>query len=239
MGKSLSLNNGNVVEIAYGKPEKDRNRIGVAIALKPGKNGTIQPGMWSINVMGKKIVNGRFDAWIERIESTNMRGSYPQFSENTSNDKTISIPGTSKHIITVGNYLYEADIAKSSSKGPTSDGRFKPDVCCPGSKIFSAASSHVDWDKVISAGSQYVMSEDKKYVQLSGTSMAAPSLTGIIALLLEKNRDFTANEIKGILHNCCRRDSYTGNTINNKWGHGKVDAFKAIEELQQTISPRP
>jgi subtilisin family serine protease len=231
-GKSFPLNNGNIVEIAYGKLERDQNKIGIAIAFKPGANNIIQPGLWSINVTGKEIRSGKFDAWIERLESASMRGTIPKFIENSSNDKSVSLPGTSNYIITVGNYQSGGNIAKSSSRGPTSDDRVKPDISCPGTSIYSAASSQVNWDQSEYRG---LLDNSKKYVKLDGTSMAAPAATGIIALLLEKKPDLTIDEIKNLLHNCCRRDNYTGNIVNNTWGHGKIDAAKAFNELLQLI----
>ncbi|APH38601.1 hypothetical protein BHR79_03270 [Methanohalophilus halophilus] len=92
---------------------------------------------------------------------------------------TINSPGIAKNALTVGaseNYRSErgidsddpSDIAGFSSRGPTFDGRIKPDVVAPGTSIYSTASS-------------LVYPED--YVYMSGTSMATPITAGSAALI--------------------------------------------------------
>jgi len=80
----------------------------------------------------------------------------------------ISDPGNAEKVITVGSVHktlpHQYGISYFSSKGPTGDGRFKPDVVAPGERIKSAG-----------------IADEKSEVLLSGTSMATPHVSGAIA----------------------------------------------------------
>ncbi len=91
---------------------------------------------------------------------------------------TIGLPGVAKNALTVGSvYDYvksnlepPGTIAAGSSRGPCADGRWKPNVVAPGDKIRSVAAGSTDG-----------------YALKSGTSMAAPHVTGLIAQLCDGN----------------------------------------------------
>jgi hypothetical protein len=61
-----------------------------------------------------------------------------------------------------------------------------------------------------------------------GTSMAAPHIAGIIALMLQKNRDRTQQQLRKCLTDAARTDAFTGPVPNTAWGAGKVDAEAAL-----------
>ncbi len=97
---------------------------------------------------------------------------------------TASSPGTTDDVITVGNAnegIPSPTIVSSSSKGPTADNHMKPDLMAPGSNIRSCAR--------IGSG----------YLSKSGTSMAAPQVTGSIALLIEACKDNGIDYNPGLL----------------------------------------
>ncbi|CAG9621573.1 S8 family serine peptidase [Sutcliffiella rhizosphaerae] len=114
------------------------------------------------------------------------------------NSGTISAPGTAKNAITVGatenlrpSFGSYADninhVAQFSSRGPTRDGRIKPDVMAPGTYILSARSS-------LAPNSSFWANHDSKYAYMGGTSMATPIVAGNVAQLREhfiKNRGIT------------------------------------------------
>ncbi|MFA8299089.1 MAG: S8/S53 family peptidase, partial [Hyphomicrobiales bacterium] len=156
---------------------------------------------------------------------------------------TINTPGAAKDIITVGAYVNRTkwvcssgkeidysneckigEFAPFSSHGPTIDGRVKPDISAPGMYVMSALTNSVFDNEIVS--------EDGKHVIESGTSMSAPAVTGAIALLFEKNPTLTNKEICDILFTNTDKDEYTGKltTPDNKWGHGKLNIFRAITD---------
>jgi subtilisin family serine protease len=141
---------------------------------------------------------------------------------------TISIPGTSREVITVASYTTQGagvgSIASSSSRGPTRDGRAAPTIAAPGRWVMSARA------RGIANGSD-------RYHLLSGTSMAAPHVTGAIALLLQRNPDLTQAQIRNHLVDSARADTFTGTVPNNTWGHGKLDAKGAFDAVSPAEEP--
>jgi serine protease AprX len=108
---------------------------------------------------------------------------------------TINDPGNAARAITVGAthrdspHTYGASYF--SSKGPTADGRLKPDLVAPGERITSCATGQM-LDEVrdaVMAGWQ-PPPDAAYYVDSSGTSMAAPHVSGAIAAFLSVHREF-------------------------------------------------
>lgn len=104
---------------------------------------------------------------------------------------TVGSPGAAAKVITVGacegDPATESDsIARFSSRGPTGDGRAKPDLVFPGVGIVSARSGGTALGEVL----------DAHYTGLSGTSQATPLATGTVALVLEANPSLKPAEVK-------------------------------------------
>ncbi len=115
------------------------------------------------------------------------------------------------------------DRAPFSSQGPTRDGRQKPDVSAPGMAIISCYSQ--DQDPPAEAALR-VPGDD--YWVTQGTSMAAPLVCGIVGLMLEKNPDLTADDVRSILRATASHDAFTGPGWTHGFGAGKVDAAAAL-----------
>lgn len=124
-------------------------------------------------------------------------------------DLTIGDPANLEEAIAVGS-VHKTNpqtygISFFSSRGPTADGRRKPDVVAPGERILSARH---DWRSA--AGTVDVRD---LYVEMSGTSMAAPHVSGVLASFLSLRREFIGypDKVKDILMRNCidlRRDPY-------------------------------
>lgn len=124
---------------------------------------------------------------------------------HTNLDLSIGDPANLEEAIAVGSVHrsrpHSYGISFFSSRGPTADGRFKPDVVAPGEKILSARSA-------ARGGSEHAL-----YVQASGTSMAAPHVSGILAAYLSIRREFIGHpdHLKQLLTTNCtdlKRDRY-------------------------------
>ncbi|MEN3332224.1 MAG: serine protease AprX [Blastocatellia bacterium] len=141
-------------------------------------------------------------------------------------DLTINDPGNADLAITVGSthrtmpHIY--GVSYFSSKGPTGDGRAKPDLVAPGEKILSCA-----------AGKRLAEMREKgrecDYLEESGTSMAAPHVSGVIAAFLSIRREFIGypEKVKEILLATAtdlKRERYFQ-------GYGLVDLMRAIQSV--------
>jgi hypothetical protein len=107
------------------------------------------------------------------------------------------------------------DLALNSSKGPTRDGRLKPDFVAPGHIIVTSLNTMNPLD------STWVF-EDGIHATASATSAAAPAAAGAVALILQMCPYLDAPTIDSLLASMARVDSQTGAVPNNSWGNGKV-----------------
>ncbi len=90
-------------------------------------------------------------------------------------------------------------LASWSSRGITQDGFSKPDVVAPGRRIIS----DIDTDSY-QAQNNPDRVVDKKYFRMSGTSMSAPVVSGMVALVLEEHPEFTPGQVKYVLQDSFR-----------------------------------
>lgn len=153
-------------------------------------------------------VDKAFDAGILPVVSAGNSGPTAQ---------TVASPGCAQKALTVGAVYDQGAIAEFSSRGPTGDGRVKPDVAAAGVDIFAA-----------DMGSAFVSK--------SGTSMAAPHVSGVAALLKQMNPAKNAADIKNLILKTASPLSYDSNTS----GNGYLNADKALQSLKSEVpAPTP
>ena len=164
---------------------------------------------------------------------------------------TIGSPGTARKAITVGasykkdyNGIYWKDenpkkdqITSFSSRGPVVwydqnndiKSLIKPDIVAPGALICAAR-----YDNIFAEGEHqyYKPCHDNKHVQLAGTSMATPIVSGSIALLKQKHLDWNPEEIKMALRNSAVDLSYDV----NEQGYGRIDVLNLIKQSKSLIA---
>ncbi|WP_437971117.1 S8 family serine peptidase [Sorangium sp. So ce260] len=177
--------------------------------------GHIRDGIWVLAIFGKLIAGEpTVDVWAERVRDVNVT-----FQTGAAQKGTLSIPGTARSIVTVGAYdagNQNSALFGASSNGPTRDQRCKPDLVAPGVNVLAAASGTAQGAMV-----------------QSGTSMAAPFVSGAIALILSRAQKQAliggalpnAQQIRSILSRTCR--NYTGRW-HGGYGYGCVDVNAAL-----------
>jgi len=130
---------------------------------------------------------------------------------------TVGCPGAAASAITVGAAVdpgeYGWALADFSSRGPTGDGRTKPDICAPGYAITS-----------VYAGT------GNGYTVMSGTSMATPFCAGVVALLLDANYALTDTQVKGILFDPANVRDFGPAGKDNDFGHGIMLGYRDIRQ---------
>jgi len=138
--------------------------------------------------------------------------------------ETIAAPGCAKRAITVGATDDNDDIAAFSSRGPTNDNRTKPDLTAPGVDIYSTYHTN------------------PYYATGGGTSQAAPHVTGVAALLMQKynqNHGYLPDPdmVKAILLtavNTTGMENVGYEQRNNVYGAGRIDAYEALRIMNFT-----
>jgi len=128
-------------------------------------------------------------------------------NERASYWKKISTPADSPNVIAVGAVDISNVIGSFSSPGPSADGRIKPDISAPGVNVTIADAAN-------------------NFISGSGTSFAAPMLTGLLAGFWSGNPQLKMSEIKAILIES--GDKY--NNPNNDFGHG-VPSFVRMQNF--------
>jgi serine protease AprX len=127
--------------------------------------------------------------------------------------RTIGSPAAASGVITVGSIADPGEggffLDPYSSRGPTADGRVKPDLVAPGERISAARAN-----------------SRTGTVRYSGTSMAAPFVAGVAALIRQANPNLTAAEVKTLLKETAVHFGPDGE--NSEYGAGRMDAYAAL-----------
>jgi minor extracellular serine protease Vpr len=198
-------------------------------------------GNWEIKVTNTSgSADVTFNSW---IVTSSM--DWPEYFPNTGRGYTLNMPGTAEGAITVGSHVTRQQwtsrsgqtwhfpgvtvgtLSGFSSGGPTRDERMKPNLTAPGQIIASTQSQLATFQEAL-------LLPEEGYVLLQGTSMAAPHITGAVALIFEANPDLTGMQVIEILEASALGDPFTQMTPNFEWGHGKADILRAFDYFEIT-----
>jgi endonuclease G len=212
---------GNTCELKYVRYHIDNGHSRLLVRLERGTAPAIAAGTWRLRIEAGQL-HKRIDveAWIDRTDA-----QLVSFASHVVEERTLSIPGTARTVIAVGAVAAGELIEQPtfSAYGGTRDGRLKPEVAAPGVKIRAAASL------------------TKTQARLdSGTSMAAPHVTGAIALVLSRcagqspPRRLNASQIREALATSARHG-------NADWhpgtGYGVIDTVRFMQSLGVPVCP--
>lgn len=112
-----------------------------------------------------------------------------------------------------------------SSVGPTWDGRIGVDISAPGDRTITTYAPTSYWATV---RGNMIFDGNGLYGMASAVSAAAPLVTGVVALMLQKNPGLDATAVKSALQRSARADAFTGAVPNPRFGYGKLDALAAL-----------
>jgi len=139
--------------------------------------------------------------------------------------KTIAPPGDAKEVITVGNVYDDHSLNPSSSRGPVgswSDNYVKPDVCAPGTDIYSVQFNTVG-----------------NYTSMTGTSMSTPFVSGVVALMLQIDGSLSPPKVKDMLSTTAGGEIMTPleGSPNNDYGFGVIKPLDLVENMTNGEKP--
>jgi hypothetical protein len=157
--------------------------------------------------------------------------------EPAASDACISVAAHSSSFLLTSGALYGGTRATFSSIGPRYDEVLKPDISAPGVNVRSSISSYTD-NNFTQITSVLFQGRTYPFAAFSGTSMSSPAVAGICALILDANRYLSPQQVKDIIIQTRRLDTYTGAIGPNgdsSWGHGKIDAYSAIKLALTTV----
>ena len=227
--------------------ENGRLTRGFAITIRESDRFAVSrvkvDGKWNVRLRAREFSARiiKVDLWIDdedQIGGGEEAG--PPFFAHPDYTSTLNTPCTADNVICVGAYdnkcewkdidgnrwIWDVPLERCdpgrytpfSSIGPRRDGVRKPDVLAPGLGVASALSGDmselgIDFSYVVADG----------YVIMSGTSMSAPHVAGVVALMLQVNPTLTAEEARQNLIDSTGRSYW-----DEKTGWGKVDAIRAV-----------
>ena len=188
----------------------------------------ITPGSWTVRLTGKVVRNGAFDAWIERDDprrgAVRSQWRLPSFFGPTTfvDNSTLSSLACGPRVTGVANLDEARELLNiSSSQGPTRDGRLKPEIAAPGTRIVAACG----------------FDPNVKWIEMTGTSMASPYVAGVAGLMLSLNPNLTAAQIGGIVQRTSQPLPGTGYEWQNGAGYGVIDAEACLKEALRIGQP--
>lgn len=205
----------------------------IYIQIEPSGSGqSVTPGIWKVRIEALEADDGRFDAWIERDAREPSNNFADQsFFVGTDFDpvRTLGTPATARRSVAVANYNHRLLAPNdSSSRGPTRTGLHKPEIAAPGTGIFASCS--------LGGRPNGLGGAHPVRVEKSGTSMAAPHVAGIVALMMEELPDLSSTQISKILK-ATANDPDETRSFDLAWGYGRVDARRAIALLRNPNQP--
>ncbi|WP_373529610.1 S8 family serine peptidase [Nostoc sp.] len=216
------------VQLVTPGPDKANGDHNFFVQIRGNGPSQVMGGIWQLRVRNTSSTDIRLDVWtLDDTSSVFFTG------KSVKDAVKIGSPGAASSAITVAAYTTKATyididhqvremglelhtISEFSSEGPLRNDGQKPDVAAPGAMIISTLSADANFDRSSMINSKFVVQ--------AGTSMATPFVSGLVALLLQRDPQLDPAAVKDLLRkNSAIPEKATG-TFDDKWGYGVINA---------------
>ncbi|HEX9815721.1 MAG TPA: S8 family serine peptidase, partial [Candidatus Thermoplasmatota archaeon] len=120
----------------------------------------------------------------------------------------VSVPGAADNVVPSNEYGFH--LSGYSSRGPTQDGRIKPDLVAPGQSVTAASNG-----------------TGNGYITMSGTSMASPFAAGVAALVLAADPELSPAQVRDVM--ASTTDDWGPEGVDIDYGAGRLNALLAVQ----------
>lgn len=207
----------DVMVTVFNRQPAPYNESNEVYVMFQAQDDMIPQGIWNLIVRGNQVVDGRFDIWLPTIEDVTENTTFLR----SNLDVTLTIPSTARKVISVGGYNASIETsADFSGRGYTRNNVYvKPDLVAPAVGITT-----------VKAGGGYD--------SFTGTSIAAPFVTGSAALMMEwgiingNDAFLYGQRIKAFLQKGAKR-KFTIEYPNPIWGYGTLCLNGSMDFLDQ------
>ncbi|BCL38931.1 S8 family peptidase [Nostoc sp. MS1] len=221
------------VEIVTPGPDPANGDYNIFVQIRGQGKSPVQGGVWQLRLRNTSPNDTKLDVW-----ALDDNCSVIFTGKSVKDAVKIGSPGCASTAVTVAAYTTKAKyqdidgqvqemglelntISDFSSEGPLRNNAQKPDIAAPGAMIISALSSYANSDRSMTINPQFVA--------MSGTSMAAPFVSGLIALLLQRNPHLDPSTVKDVLRKSSSIPGKPAGTFDPKWGFGLINAANLVE----------
>ncbi|MEH2136977.1 S8 family peptidase [Nostoc sp.] len=217
------------VQLATPGPDQANGDRNFFVQIRGIDPSPVMGGVWQLRVRNTSSTDTRLDVWtLDDTSSVFFTG------KSVKDTLKIGSPGAASSAITVAAYTTKSKytdidnqvremglelhtITEFSSEGPLRNNGQKPDVAAPGAMIVSTLSADASFDRSSMINS--------KFVVMAGTSMATPFVTGLVALLLQRDPKLDPVAVKDLLCKNSAIPRKPAGTFDDKWGYGVINAL--------------